>query len=189
MMKFKSFIVLAVVFLCTCPVSASYIGIWTPPDKIEFNDGLTHDIDNPSFLDVYVDYQTSDMYTTVNLIDFAIISSIYGYEDSTINIYGGYIQNDLHLQDQSLIKIFGYDFAVDGQAVGYGEFSSIFGGLYSDEPSRHLTGTLLNGTFINGGAIDCDFYIGHDAKIILIPEPATVLLLGLGGLILKRRKL
>ena len=67
--------------------------------------------------------------------------------------------------------------------MGYGELASIFGGKYQDEPLRHLTG-MLN----SGDLLDNDFYIGYDAKIVLAPEPATLLLVGLGGLMFRRRK-
>jgi len=88
----------------------------------------------------------------------------------------------LELLDESMIQIFGSDFAVDGLAVGYGEITNILGGDPWDEPYRRLTGTLLSGELIDTG-----FYIGHDARIILIPEPATITLLGIGGLVLRKR--
>ena len=238
-MKGKSFIVLAVLFLCAWPVYA----------VIEFNDGGTHNIDYGIDDKVRVDYQAPEMYTTVNVLDGGGADEISGYENSRINvsggsmgglltygssqaeassgligcvetydssqlaisggsttvviylhvadssrvdisggnvenlsvndyslvnISGGYILDDLYLYDQSQIKIFGYDFTVDGQPVNYGE---LFAG------QGHLTGTLLSGDLI-----DNDFYIGRDAKIILIPEPTTVFLLGIGGLFLKRRR-
>jgi len=89
---------------------------------------------------------------------------------------------NIQLGARGNVKIFGTDFAIDGQPVVFGELTSIYGGSTLDEPWRNLTGTLLSGEFL-----DTDFRIGNDAKIILIPEPATILLLGLGGLFLKRR--
>ena len=70
-----------------------------------------------------------------------------------------------------MIRIFGSDFEVDGQPFGYGELTSILGSIPLLEPTRRLTGTLLSGELI-----DNDFYIGHNAKIILIPEPASAAL-------------
>jgi len=82
-----------------------------------------------------------------------------------------------------VLTIDGSDFAVDGTDVGYTELYSILGLNASDEPIRRLTGTLFNGEPINN-----DFHIGSNAKIVLIPEPATLLLLGLGGLSLAHRR-
>jgi len=111
------------------------------------------------------------------------IADLGSYDSSQVNITGGLIDSDLFLLDQSLIQIFGSDFAVDGQPFGFGELISIFGGSPKNEPWRRLTGTLLSGELI-----DCDFRIGHDARIILtIPEPATVSLLSIGGLMLRKR--
>ncbi len=110
------------------------------------------------------------------------INAIYSYDSSRVNITGGSIGGDLKLQEQSQIQIFGFDFTVNGSPFGYGELTSIFGGYPKYEPPRHLTGTLLSGE-----PIDKDFYIGNNARIILIPEPATILLLGLGGLMLRKR--
>ena len=231
-MKGKFVIVLAVLFLCACPANSD----------IYLNDGQTHNIDYEINEDVFVDYHTPEMYTTVNWLDGADSDDrLYGYENSRINILGGFIryliscssskvnisggrmggysgfvesyhssQMDIsggdimglissdssrmnisggsieglwHIRDQSIMQIFGSDFAINGQPVGYGELTSIFGGSAWDEPPRHLTGTLLNGDFI-----DNVFYIGNEAKIILIPEPATLLLLGLGGILLRKRQ-
>jgi len=93
------------------------------------------------------------------------------------------MEGRLLLSQIGTIEIYGFDFAVDGQPFGYGELTSIFGGSYVSETRRHLTGTLLSGELI-----DNDFYIGGSASIVLTPEPATVLLLGLGGLALRKRR-
>ncbi len=113
------------------------------------------------------------------------IEAILSYHDGQVNISGGSICGEFSLYHQSEIFIYGCDFAVDGQPFGYGELTSIFGGSYYDEPFRHLTGTLLN-----GGFIDTDFQIGHDARIVLIPEPASAMILGLSSFFfaLRRRR-
>ncbi len=109
---------------------------------------------------------------------------LYTYDNSQVNISGGTIGSSyLLVENSSVLSIEGSDFAVDGQLFGYGELSSIYGGSWLDEGWRRLTGTLAS-----GGTIDNDFAIGHDASIVLIPEPATLLLLGLGGLALLRNR-
>ncbi|MFH1614525.1 MAG: PEP-CTERM sorting domain-containing protein [Planctomycetota bacterium] len=101
---------------------------------------------------------------------------------SEVYISGGSIATDLVATKNSIITIFGSDFAIDGLTVGYGELSSILGNDYNIDPARRLTGTLENGQ-----SIDNDFYIGFSAKIVLVPEPATLLLLGLGAVILRKK--
>jgi len=117
------------------------------------------------------------------------IEYLSSFDSSCINISGGLIGYGylpvvgVTLFDESIIQIFGYDFEVDGQPFGFGELTSILGDDPYNEPFRHLTGTLLSSE-----ALACYFLIGHDAKIILIPEPVTILLLGLGGLILRKKR-
>jgi hypothetical protein len=101
---------------------------------------------------------------------------------SQVNISGGWF-GDLTPYYRSKIQIFGSDFAVDGQPFGYGELTSIIGFEPEYEPRRHLTGTLLSGEPTSN-----DFYIGHEARIILVPEPATIAMLGFGSLALLRRR-
>ncbi len=85
------------------------------------------------------------------------------------------------LGQSATLTIYGSDFVVDGQPFGYGELTSILGGNWTDEPSRRLIGTLDSGDLIDNG-----FRIDHNAKIVLIPEPATLLLLGLGAVMVRR---
>ena len=49
------------------------------------------------------------------------------------------------------------------------------------------TGTLT-GILANGDAISNDFYISTNASIVLMPEPTALLLVGLGVVIMRRRK-
>lgn len=205
--------VMVVLFLCSPYASGT----------IHFKDGLTHNINYQINDNVWVDYQSPSMYTTVNLLAGASISSPYyfrGYGHSRINVRGGSINgnfyiadsgqvnisggsigSNLHsydssqvdisggeigillLSDQSKIKIFGCDFAVDGQSVGYGELTSIFGGIWGFEPFRFLTGTLTSNEPINSL-----FFIGENARIILIPEPASALLMVIGIFALRQRR-
>ncbi|MHC4654055.1 MAG: PEP-CTERM sorting domain-containing protein [Planctomycetota bacterium] len=103
-------------------------------------------------------------------------------DNCRVDILGGYISSELDFWDLAIVTIHGSNFAVDGQAFGYGELTSIFGASPGNEPDRRLTGTL-----VSGEPIDNHFYIGHDAKIILIPEPATIVLLALGIFGLRKR--
>jgi len=118
-----------------------------------------------------------------------IISCVLGaYSDGTVYLSGGKIGNELsafsngkifvtggelgmpiRASNTSTIVIYGTDFNYD-----YGEIS--------------VTNGKLTGTLANGDTISNYFYINDDAKIILvIPEPSTLLLLGLGTMVLRRK--
>jgi sugar lactone lactonase YvrE len=100
--------------------------------------------------------------------------------NSRVNWSGGTINGELMLGmtdgspagiygSSAVLTIHGYDdFAIDGSPVGYGEITSILGGDYSDEPVRHLTGTLLSGESVNN-----DFRIGYNGKLILSDDRAS----------------
>ena len=103
--------------------------------------------------------------------------------DSQFNFSGGIVDEKLTAFDDGTLTIYGSDFMVDGQPVGNVELTSILGGSWGDEAPRHLQGTLLN-----GDSLANDFYIGNNATIVLIPEPTTLLLLGMGGLTLQLRR-
>ena len=102
---------------------------------------------------------------------------------SKVTVSGGSIINELFADYEGILTIHGSDFAVDGTPVGYTELTSILGGSCYNEPYRHLTGTLFSGESIAN-----DFGIGKNGKIVLIPEPATLLLLGLGAVMVRRKR-
>jgi len=110
--------------------------------------------------------------------------SFYGLDmggDSRANISGGLCTYEYEAWANSIITFVGSSFAIDGVPVDFGQY------FPSDYASGHLTGTLDSGDLL-----DNDFYIHNNASIVLVPEPATVALLGLGTLFLirirKRRK-
>ena len=110
--------------------------------------------------------------------------SLNAKKSSQVTISGGLINDAIYDANEAIVTIVGSGFAVDGNAVGYGEITTILGGPPEDETARRLTGTLAS-----GDPIDTDFYIGDTAKIVLVPEPATMGLLVMGGMaVLLRRK-
>jgi hypothetical protein len=80
----------------------------------------------------------------------------------------------LEAEGSSRITIDGSNFAIDGTPLG--EITTILG---TGGSFRRLTGTLANGDIINN-----QFRISDDAKLFLVPEPATLLLLGFGAVMM-----
>jgi hypothetical protein len=113
--------------------------------------------------------------------------------DSTITMSGGSFGNIRAYYDGKIYLI-GSGFEVDGQPLSYGDKLSDYGtfypvipvgqGYYMNYYSGTITGTLADGSFVNN-----TFYVAADgtAEIFVTPEPATLALLGLGTLMLKRK--
>lgn len=127
---------------------------------------------------------------------------LYCEDNSNVRVMGGTLRGGIYLEEagrlywaggtivgrpimvtnQSELTISGFNFAINGIPVNYGQIISLSGAI-ADEPFRTLTGTLTNGELINN-----EFKIGDNAKIVLIPEPCTLLMLGVGGMLIRCRK-
>jgi hypothetical protein len=106
---------------------------------------------------------------------------LFARENSQIDWSGGTVSNDIRLGHNAILTISGSDFKIDGMQVSNDVINSIKGGDLYNETYRRLTGTLANGETINNR-----FRIGDMAQIVLIPEPAALLLLSFGLVMFRR---
>ena len=156
-------IVLTAAMLLACvPVSAGLV----------LDDGATHNLDYVVAGDVNV-YNT----TTANLLSGSVIGgSLAANEDSTVNVSGGTIEDDLQTYDSSTVTVFGTGFN-----VGYG--------VYAD--GDPLDGATLTGTLADGTDFNNLVKIYHSATVTLaapvgggavVPEPSSMAMFGIGAL-------
>jgi len=130
-------------------------------------------------------------FSTINVFD-GIVRSLYTYDSSNTYVYGGTIDASLCVAGSSTVSLFG------GQQFGYvAIFDSgvlkIYGFGFEYEatgPDRRsgiLSGYWLDGTPFNGMYLRMLPEPFPGSQIILTPEPGTLVILSLGGMILRRR--
>lgn len=153
----------------------------------QYNDGGTHDIATTINDDIWVDFQTLGMNTTVNLLtggSIGVFSSnmhnLNGYEDSIINISGGSVSQHLYAYDNSTVTINSgnmYDFiAYDTSHVTMNGGSTRTSVNAEDYGQLTINGGSINGYLtardnsqivINGGSIS--FHLEpHESSYVLI---------------------
>ena len=93
--------------------------------------------------------------------------------DATVYLYGGRIDAIRSLQSSSSIKHITMVCDVDS--------------VYYDQATRLLTGNWLDGSSFSITLVNVAPFDSTYSNIRFIPEPATMLLLGLGGLLLRRK--
>jgi len=114
--------------------------------------------------------------------------------NSTGTVSGGSIEDYLRVGDSGIIYLHGTNFEINGQPLSYGDHLSDFvpmthWGETHYEKTGVVTGTLANGTALNN-TFSILYLDGIEvpADIIVVPEPATLLMLGLGGMLLRKNK-
>ena len=174
-----------------CSTAIILIGCSLSEANLVYDDGGYYDIDFYTNEDIEI-YDGLTGYTTVSLVENGYAdSTIIPYDNSRLfctdgylrtlvtrdnsvsTILGGIIGISIITEDQSEVYIHGYNFAIDDIEVDYGEIDVKWG--------------TLTGTLINGDPLDVDLDINHFSFITLIPEPTTLLLFGLGTMILRNR--
>jgi len=131
-------------------------------------------------------------HTSVAVNGGAINGWILASDNSMVQIRGGMFANlsDLAASSSGTIYLYGSNFSVGGVELNYGDSLrdyGVVGGPNFNDLTGVITGTLLDSSLLN-----CEFSVPLNnpggADIIVIPEPATVCLLALGGLFLRRRR-
>jgi len=173
MIRKKIKIILAVVMLLgVCPVRA---GVWWESGHLEINEGDIYD--GELFI---IDYGSVDMFG-------GIVGKLETWDYSIGNIYGGQI-DWLFTKDSSIVHIHG------GTSDWLGAFqdSSVY--LYAYDVTYHLTGGLENRPWLEGtyykNDIPFSFTLYDEysySHLAIVPEPATLLLLLFGSMLLKKR--
>ena len=170
------------------PAAIFALGIFgVVPEKavalVTFDDGQIYNINYQINDDVWVDYVTSDITTTLNWLDGGILPHPYNleaYHQSVVNIYGGSIGGLLVAHGQSQLTVFGgamvdlYAYQNSQVTIMGGSISryqAYYNGhidVYGGSVSRHITAGL-NGTITIYGssfAIDeVDFGYGEVSSI------------------------
>jgi hypothetical protein len=125
------------------------------------------------------------------------------YDDSQATISGGNISGYMEITGNGVARLNGSDFKLGGQSLSLGALNIpqlVNQGLlqvfdYSTDYKNFQYKGILTGILSDGSSFNINLSFTHftdsrgdAANLILIPEPATLSLLALGGLLLRRRK-
>ena len=172
-MKTKIIIIVAVVILLgVCPVQA---GIWWIDGHLEINEGDLYD--GELFI---IDHGSVDMLG-------GIVGKLETWDWSTGNIYGGEI-DWLWTDDNTVVNIYGGSLNILASRPD----SRVY--LYAYDVKYHPDGGLYNQPWLEGKYISDNnpfsfsFYGDRDyPQLTIVPEPVTLLLLGFGALLIRKR--
>ena len=135
-------------------------------------------------------YGESAIYNDVKLDIFGgDILHVYAFNSTTTNWYEGQMYYFL-AHDNSVVNIYG-----GGLLIGLGAGDNSQVNLYAYDIQYHLTGGHWDDGWIEGRYLVTNNYFAFDlwgqdtySHIRTVPEPTTLFLLGLGGLLLRTIK-
>lgn len=106
--------------------------------------------------------------------------------NSKMHIYYSSLTSSINVTDYSELIMYGYNLKIDEIPYEAGTYK------IADLPLKTLNADgfyayVLSGYFENGSEFRYYFAIKDNAQLTLIPEPITIALFGLGGLLIRRR--
>jgi len=115
---------------------------------------------------------TNNSHIIINAGEFPNVSDRHCYNNALIEVYGGQLTGQYFSSYGGDIKVYGYDFTIAEEPYGRpGEIRYTF-----------------NGTLANGDIVTDLKVIGLPENISFVPEPATLAMLALGGVLIRRRR-
>lgn len=133
---------------------------------------------------------------TVIMTGGTVAGTVSAVDNANFTLSGGSIGNLLGAGQNGTTYLDGTGFKVDGQTLSYGDKLSDFVPLFEYRLEGNIfdyyTGTIT-GTLADGTALNNEFKIYNTgnfagtADIIIIPEPCSLVLLSLGGLMLRKK--
>ena len=160
--------------------SYAHTYIWNDAE-LDMTGGSLQSLDmlNSSTADISGGNITEGVYawdnSTVDISDGFIGWNLDASDLSVVNLYGGVITDWLYATDSSVVNIFGYGFNYDSEA--------------GDWNGGQLTGFWLDDSPFTIDLLDnIDIDSTYNDHVNLVPEPGSLLLIGVGGLFLRRKR-
>lgn len=187
-------ILAAVMFLGVCSVQAGNVDF--------YNDAIIRPGDDYDIVSVY---DTPPVPTVVHIFGGSIIT-LRTYDSSSANIHDGQIKGSIETRNSSTVNIHGGNIDLDYLAVSDLGTLNIYAGnllvgnspYFSESSTVNIYGYGFNydGFLLTGFLSDDSSFLIREVSfsdyshmnLIVIPEPTTVLLFGLGGLLLRKRR-
>jgi hypothetical protein len=104
------------------------------------------------------------------------------------SIFGGIISEDITTIEEGLIKLNGNNFYVNGNLMQYGQSARLYGIPGVNQYGTSYLGGNITGILSNGDVLNVPFYIYENSDITFVPEPATILLLSVGIVFLRKKR-
>ena len=167
-------------------VSGGSVGI-----KAWFLDSSTFNMNGGSLLMGMVAYLDSSFSMTGGEI---LNDPMQAFQNSIGTVSGGFVEEGYEVYDNAMLYLEGSGFEVNGTPLGQGDKLSDYGTFVENGNTDYYTGTIT-GTLADGSALNNSFSIYNTgsyagtADIVIVPEPGTLALLGLGGTTILRRRL
>jgi hypothetical protein len=130
---------------------------------------------------------------TINILGGTVWGYLGSYGSGKIDIWGGSVRKDIYVHSNRGVSIHGGilngSLCVNGSDASVKIYGQNFNYAFGEITDK--TGTI-SGTLANGDNIQVSFIRGEGSysagSIILIPEPATLLLLGLGAVMVRKKR-